>query len=711
MNKPNFSSLLLFLLPAMLALGLMAASSIFSTSKFLNTEKQNIDKIENYSQQTLSTLNFIQKAGNLHTSLEKALDGAKNKTLSQPELYIAHTKIVDELALLETELIALKTELNTLNISDSELSLWISGFTKFKNFALMATDIIAIDATTATSYVNQAQKSFFDFSHQAYDISEKMSYQTQDTLTDSKVLLNESENILYLMLFMASFVALIVAFFVALKLSNQHREILASMHTLTQSQNDIPELPRIEQLAAQTQGEIKHLANSVLKFREALVLSIEEQQQIYDLAFFDRLTKLPNRSALVKSLKQDLTDGQMNRQPGALLKLNLNRFTLFNDGLGYNFGDELLKAVALRLEKLPIKDSECFRSGGDEFSIKIPPSAFEGNAPEQELNAIANKIQEHLDDYFWVMGQQIKISVSIGSTFFPLNADDTPLEVLRHAMIALNYAKQKGQNETAQFTETMLKIASNRFELEKELEQAIKNNEIAVYLQTQVHPSSEIHYAEALVRWIHPTKGMISPGEFIPVAEKSDLIVKLDRYVFEKTCELIVQETLKGNSIHISVNISGRHFIKPGFVDYVEEYIQSIGMDAYKLTLEMTESILISDIEIVTHKMHRLRKLGIGLSIDDFGTGYSSLAYLKNLPVNELKVDKAFIQNIANNTDDFKLVRAIFEVAKTFGLKIVVEGVEDTKQIEVIKSLGSPIIQGFIYARPIPAKDWCDQLA
>ena len=710
MKKFQVSSMIIFLMPALLGLGILVLVNLYSTTHFIDAEQRNLSEIEQASQDMNSTIRFIQQTGQLHTRLEQLLDAAKKQSLSQGQLYIGHTQIIDELDQLDKQFAQLKSQLSKAQNSEESIEKWQAGFIKFKNFSIMATDIIAIDPSTAQTYINEAQKSFLDFSFNAYAISEGLSVQAQQTLTASKTLLEESKSILYIMFAVSSLVALLVAILAARKLSEYHRDILSSLSQLTQNTKSVPELPRINQLVEKTSGEIHNLGQAVLKFRQALILNEAEQKQIYELAFSDALTKLPNRSSLLKALNSELDELKRSKHQNLLIKINLNRFKLFNDGMGYEFGDEVLKLFALRLKSFKLPKVECYRVSGDEFALTVPCYAFENSDLREQLNLISESLHEHLGEYFSIANHRIKVTVNIGMTLYPLNDDDSPLEILRHSMIALHKSKELGQRQTVIFNEALLKSANDSFEVEKDLEKAIKNNELAFYLQSQVHPTSSIHYAESLVRWVHPQKGLISPAVFIPIAEKSDLIIQIDKWMLEKACEFIVQQTLKGQKVHISVNVSGRHFIKADFIDYIESLIINTGVDGHKLTIEITESVLMTDLEMVIEKMRYLRRHGIRFSIDDFGTGYSSLAYLKRLPVQELKIDKFFINEIATNKEDLKLVQAIFEVAKTFGLNVVVEGVEEQDQLEIIKGLGNPIIQGFIYARPIAASEWAKQL-
>lgn len=707
MNKPSISALILFLLPALLALTILGFVNIFTIQHFIDEHQHHQQQIQQNSDELSETLNFIQQTGKIQLQLEQIVEDGLLETKTPGELYLNHAQILDQLYVLNNDLIQLKTLLSQSNTAPGLITLLQEGFERFKNFCLMTTDIVAINPLTAKTYSALAQHEFFEFNRYAYQLSNHQSDIAEKILHSSDHTLQESINFIYGMFILATVLALILAFFSAHKLSEYLREILTSLSSLTRYSKEIPELPSLEHLVQNSHGEIKHLGNAVLKFRSSLLQNQTEQQQIYKLAFIDGLTDLLNRTSLVQKVTQQLPELIASRRQNILIKLNINRFKLFNDGMGYQFGDDLLQLLSQRLIAFDYPKHSCFRTGGDEFAVILEP-----NEPlsTETLSGILDKLQNHISLPFTINEHQIEITTNFGVSRFPNTPNDTAAECLRRSMIAIHKSKDLGLQKTVIFEESLLTMASEQFEMEKDLTRAIENNELEIYLQTQVHPTQKTHFAECLVRWRHPQKGLISPDAFIKIAEKSDLIVQIDKWMLNQASLFINHQTLLGRLIHLSVNISGSHFTRNDFINGIETILENTGVDASKITLEITESILVDDLDSVVKTMHALKKYGFQFSLDDFGTGYSSLAYLKKLPVQELKIDKMFIDEIEHNREDFKLVSAIFEVAKTFGLSVVVEGVETQNQLTILHQIGNPIIQGYIFAKPIPAADWAAKL-
>jgi EAL domain-containing protein (putative c-di-GMP-specific phosphodiesterase class I) len=281
-----------------------------------------------------------------------------------------------------------------------------------------------------------------------------------------------------------------------------------------------------------------------------------------------------------------------------------------------------------------------------------------------------------------------------------------PDHILRRADTALHRAKEAGGNQTAFFETGMGDSAEQRFRVERELHRAIPAGELRLYFQPQVDAQGKLAGAEALVRWQHPERGLIPPSAFIPVAEESDLIVDLGAWVLAEACHLMAREDMAGHPLRLSVNLSPRHFRQKGFVPWLRDLLSATGADPTNLTLEVTEGLMIDNINDVVAKMSELTALGIHFSLDDFGTGYSSLAYLKRLPIHELKIDKTFVQDAPTDPDDAALVETILAVAQHMHLKVVAEGVETEEQANFLNARAPVIHQGYLYGRPEPAEVW-----
>jgi EAL domain-containing protein (putative c-di-GMP-specific phosphodiesterase class I) len=324
---------------------------------------------------------------------------------------------------------------------------------------------------------------------------------------------------------------------------------------------------------------------------------------------------------------------------------------------------------------------------------------------------MAEKLRASLREVNDMEGESIHIDASIGIAILSETEQEASAEVLRQADMAMARAKAEGGARTLFFEAEMGDAVRERFQLEAELRQAIAENQLRLYLQPQVNAAGVQVGAEALVRWQHPARGLIPPGLFIPLAETSDLIVAIDRWMLSSVCRLLAKLDAEGRSLRLSVNISPRHFQQPDFVDEIKRQLRVSGADPCHLVLELTEGIVIGDIGDVIAKMTTLSTLGIHFSIDDFGTGYSSLAYIKRLPIHELKIDKSFIQDCTTDPNDAALVETILSIAQHLHFQVVAEGVEAQAQAEFLNARAAVIHQGYLFGRPEPEVVWLGRLS
>ncbi|WP_083446956.1 EAL domain-containing protein [Azoarcus sp. CIB] len=429
-------------------------------------------------------------------------------------------------------------------------------------------------------------------------------------------------------------------------------------------------------------------------------------ERIHHLAFYDELTGLPNRSLLIDRLTQVLASRQHQGYREALLLFNIDRFKVVNDARGSVLGDVLLKAVGARLRDVVREGDTVARMAGDEFALMLPVVDRTAEAASRHALQVARKIRSALETPFELGGETVRITGSIGITLFPEEDSDTASEILRRATTALHRAKQGGGSHPAFFEASMGETAAESFRIERELRAGIPRGELRLFLQPQFSAAGDMVGAEALVRWQHPQRGLVPPGAFVPIAEESDLIVELGIWVMNEACRLIAAAATAGLPLALSVNISPRHFRKPEFNAWVRDVLDRTGAQPARLTLEITEGLIIDNVSDVVAKMNELSALGVRFSIDDFGTGYSSLAYLKRLPIDELKIDKTFVQDAPHDPSDAALVETILAVARHLQLKVVAEGVETTEQAEFLNSRGQVVHQGYLFGRPAPADEW-----
>ena len=419
------------------------------------------------------------------------------------------------------------------------------------------------------------------------------------------------------------------------------------------------------------------------------------EKELLKLANTDPLTELPNRS-FYQASHQNLV---RKAAPHTLLCLDMDNFKKINDSLGHQTGDILIKQIAKRLQRITGKNATCYRLGGDEFSVLMEDSA--------DIHTVTHYAQNLLDTLsrpFIINKQEFVLGASIGIAFFP-NDGTTPQEMLKNADTAMYFAKNNGGNSYQFFSGEMNQNAVRQLQIENLIRQGIKDDLFTVYYQPKVDiASGKLVSMEALVRFEHPEKGIVSPGQFIPLAEQTGQIIEIGEQVLRKACadtkRWVNQGIFTGR---VAVNISAKQFELPDLDDRINKVLNEVGLSPLHLECEITEGTLMENPENGLRMMRRLREKGIHLALDDFGTGYSSLAYLKRFPLNTLKIDKAFIDDIAKSSVDRHMAAAIISIAHNLGLKVVAEGVEDEQQLSILRRYDCEMLQGFLYSRPINA--------
>jgi diguanylate cyclase (GGDEF)-like protein/PAS domain S-box-containing protein len=430
-----------------------------------------------------------------------------------------------------------------------------------------------------------------------------------------------------------------------------------------------------------------------------------DAEEIRHLAFYDSLTGLPNRRLLTDRLQQAVATSARTGRHGALMFLDLDHFKQLNDGKGHAMGDLLLQKVATRL-KTKIREADSVaRLGGDEFVILLESLSSQALEAAAQARVIANSIHETLGKEYDLDGYPHTSTPSIGITLF-LQDQETMEELLKKADVALYQAKAAGRN-TARFFDPAMQAASvAHVQLEEELRQGHERNEFILHYQIQVDSAGAPTGVEALVRWNHPVRGLMPPDLFIPLAEESGLILSLGQWVLETACIQLVQFSGKTETAHwtMAINVSASQFAQADFVANVTAALKKTGADPSRLKLELTESILMCDVEAVIVKMNALKAYGVRFSLDDFGTGFSSLSCLKRLPLERLKIDKSFINDILTDPNDAVIVRAVVALGHSLGLQVLAEGVETIDQRNLLTSIGCDAFQGYYFGRPAPAK-------
>ena len=451
-------------------------------------------------------------------------------------------------------------------------------------------------------------------------------------------------------------------------------------------------------------------ADGNVVLHEGTVEDITERKaaeaQVQFLAYYDALTGLPNRTLLRDRILVALAGARRHREKVALLFLDLDHFKTINDSLGHSIGDLLLKEVAERLKKLTREPDTVARLGGDEFLVLM--TAINETA---DAVVLAERIVNAMAAEFVIQGHLLNVSCSVGISIFPDDGEEAEY-LFKNADLAMYDAKEHGRNNFQLFTQEMNVQAVERMTLESSLRSALEKNEFFLVYQPQANlATGEIIGCEALIRWRHPELGVVPPNKFIPIAESSGLIIPIGEWVLRTACAQARQWQDQGLlAVPVAVNVSAVQFRQKGFLQLIETVLREANLAPQYLELELTESLILSNADVVLFMLQQLREMGVRLSIDDFGTGYSSLSYLKQFPVYKLKIDGSFVQDVGVDQDDAAIVGSILSMAKSLGLKVVAECVENEEQVSFLRAHHCDEIQGYYFSRPLPADELADKL-
>ncbi|MBI5006505.1 MAG: EAL domain-containing protein [Nitrosomonadales bacterium] len=442
------------------------------------------------------------------------------------------------------------------------------------------------------------------------------------------------------------------------------------------------------------------IANYVATLMD-ITASKSAEEEIRNLAFFDPLTRLPNRRLLQDRLQQALASSSRSGKGGAILFIDLDNFKTLNDTLGHDIGDLLLERVAERLVTCVREGDTVARLGGDEFVVMLEDLSENMLEAAEQAETVGNKILASLDQPYQLGSHAYNSTPSIGATLF--NRDISIDELLKQADIAMYQAKKAGRNTLRFFDPRMQDSINAHAALEVELRDAIERKQFRLYFQLQIEGSSRVVGAEALIRWENPVRGLVLPAEFIPLAEETGLILTIGQWVLETACAQLKQwekeESTRG--LVLSVNVSAKQFRQTGFVGQVRNAVQRHAIDPKLLKLELTESMLLENVEDTIATMNALNEIGVGISLDDFGTGYSSLQYLKRLPLDQLKIDQSFVRDLANDRSDKTIVSTIIAMAQSLNLDVIAEGVETEAQRTFLENAGCIHYQGYLFSKPV----------
>ncbi len=427
------------------------------------------------------------------------------------------------------------------------------------------------------------------------------------------------------------------------------------------------------------------------------------EERIKELAFFDALTRLPNRTLLLDRLKQAIAASTRNKTSSALLFIDLDHFKTLNDTLGHDKGDLLLKQVAQRLALSVRANDTVARVGGDEFVVVLESLHRNPQEAASQTKSIGEKILSVLDSPYQLGEVEYRTTASVGATVFRGRQASID-ELLKQADLAMYKSKETGRNAISFFDPAMQTVVLERAALEAGLRKAIDDGQLVLHYQAQVVEGGRVTGAEVLVRWQHPQRGTVPPSEFIPLAEETGLILSLGNWVMETACTQLARWALRAGTAHLSiaVNVSVQQFREADFVETVCGILERTGANPKRLKLELTESLLVDNVEDIIQKMNALKARGVEFSLDDFGIGYSSLSYLKRLPLNQLKIDQSFVRDVLIDPNDASIAKTIVALAQSLGLGVIAEGVETDAQRNFLADAGCLAYQGYFFCRPLP---------
>ena len=452
-----------------------------------------------------------------------------------------------------------------------------------------------------------------------------------------------------------------------------------------------------------SQGVISHFVATGRDISERM----RTQERLHYMAHHDALTRLPNRTLFLDRLRQAMARARWHNRLIAVMFMDLDRFKEINDTLGHDIGDQLLVAITERISSSVRTGDTVARFGGDEFAVLL-----DDIASEKDISQLARKVLDTLAPAFVIGGHEIFMTASIGVSIFPTDGEDTN-SLLRCADVAMYRAKDLGRNNFQFYSNEMSARDFERISLENSLRHALKRREFFLLYQPQIDVCLQrIIGVEALLRWQHPDLGVTTPGEFVPLLEKTGLIVQVGEWVLRSTCEQAAAWQEAGyRDLLVSVNVSGRQFNNPEFLSSAQTIIRQTGIDPAQLELELTESMLMRNASKTISALDALTQLGIRIAIDDFGTGYSSLNYLRRFPISTLKIDRSFIRDVEHDSDDRAISQAIIVMAQSLNLGVVAEGVENAAQVEFLQGLGCTRIQGNYFSAPQSADEISRMLA
>lgn len=492
--------------------------------------------------------------------------------------------------------------------------------------------------------------------------------------------------------------------FAAWRINRRLTTVGDALLALSNRHQALPDFAAIQQLSQRQSGPLRRIATALLTVRETERQRREAECQVHRLAHYDTLTGLPNWRLMKERLQHSLDSHQQAGTFGALIYLDVDDFKRINNSSGHRVGDSVLQQIAERLGAVDVDGATIGRLGGDEFMVIVEGLADHKRQAAENAEAFAERLQAVLNPSYRVAGREYFLSVSLGVALFD-GHEETTDSLFQYSNAAAHLAKQSSPSGMRFYDPDVQAELEAKTELEHDLRLAIERQEFVLVYQTQVDSNGRTTGAEALIRWQHPCRGCVSPGEFIPLAEETGLIVPIGNWVLQAACTQLVAWADDTHTDHLmlAVNVSAKQFQQPDFVDTVRNALTTSGASAHRLKLELTESTVIGKVDDIIARMHQLKALGLSFAMDDFGTGYSSLQYLKRLPLDQIKIDQSFVRDLHHDPDDMAIVQTIIAMGHSMGLNVIAEGVETLEHWRYLNDHQCHAYQGYYFCKPVSA--------
>lgn len=704
--KPAQSLLMMFLLPILMVILPLFLMLAFATQLIKEQSLQNFHLQSDDLDTLVQMATFDRQLGDLHQRIIDVFSRDEETNVGAMQRYSEYTVINQKLNQIGESIDHLVTSPLIYELGQESVDTIQRAFQQYQHVISMANEAATLNLGDPGLHLQAAQHHFTTFSLFSQQIFEALTQRASDRHSQSYAALSTSRaSTLWTGI---GFLGLLIsaAFFAAWRINKRLVTLGDAILALSNSHQHLPGFQAVEKLSLQHSGPLKRIASALLTFREAEQQRRAAERKIHQLAYYDTLTALPNWRLMKEHLQHSIEMSHQTSLYGALLYIDVDDFKRINDSSGHSAGDSILQHIAKRLGDIDREGCMIGRISGDEFGIIIDGLSNDQVDAAEKAELFAEQICHRLTQPYCLDGNHCFLNLSQGLVLFNSSQNSVD-DLFQYANAAVHRAKVTGPNAIRFYDPVIQAELEARAELERDLRLAIERDEFVLVYQMQVDNVGRPIGAEALIRWEHPARGCISPGVFIPLAEETGLIVPIGTWVLHAACEQLVawQATAHTQDLVLAVNVSAKQFQQPNFVEEVSNALEASGASPHKLKLELTESTVLGKIEETIARMHRLKALGISFAMDDFGTGYSSLQYLKRLPLDQIKIDQAFVRDLHQDTDDMAIVQMIIAMGRALSLNVIAEGVETQEHWRYLNEHQCHAYQGYYFCRPVSAAE------